>query len=65
MTTMAGVLPNAWRKSTYSLGEGECIEVNDAVPGAVRDSKDPEGPALRFSPDAWRSFTRWAAMFEV
>ncbi|MFB8235662.1 DUF397 domain-containing protein [Kitasatospora purpeofusca] len=23
---------------------------------AVRDSKDPEGPALAFPADAWRSF---------
>lgn len=23
---------------------------------AVRDSKDPEGPALRFTADAWRAF---------
>jgi len=24
---------------------------------AVRDSKDPAGPALTFTPDAWRAFT--------
>jgi hypothetical protein len=23
----------------------------------VRDSKNQEGPALRFTPDAWRAFT--------
>jgi hypothetical protein len=29
------------------------------LPGivAVRDSKDTEGPALRFSPEDWRRFT--------
>ncbi|MCM2420623.1 DUF397 domain-containing protein [Streptomyces sp. RKAG293] len=49
----------SWRSSTYSQNNGgECIEVADGIPGVVpvRDSKDPHGPALSFSPDAWRSF---------
>ncbi|MFF4380995.1 DUF397 domain-containing protein [Kitasatospora sp. NPDC001547] len=48
-----------WRKSSYSGGEGgNCIEVASGLPGSipVRDSKDPDGPALAFSPEAWRSF---------
>ncbi|MFI6843307.1 DUF397 domain-containing protein [Kitasatospora sp. NPDC050467] len=48
-----------WRKSSYSGGEGgNCIEVADGIPGAVpvRDSKDPHGPALTFTADAWQSF---------
>jgi hypothetical protein len=48
-----------WRKSSYSGGgNGECVEVGDGIPGLtpVRDSKDPEGPALAFSTDAWTSF---------
>ncbi|WP_405359530.1 DUF397 domain-containing protein [Kitasatospora sp. NBC_00085] len=47
-----------WRKSTYSNGQGDCIEVVDGIPGAVpvRDSKDPHGPALTFTADAWRAF---------
>ncbi|MFF1907669.1 DUF397 domain-containing protein [Kitasatospora sp. NPDC058218] len=48
-----------WRKSSFSGGEGgNCVEVADGVPGAVpvRDSKDPHGPALAFTTDAWRSF---------
>jgi hypothetical protein len=46
-----------WRKSTRS-GTGDCVEVTDNLPGvvAVRDSKDPVGPALAFTPDAWRDF---------
>lgn len=48
----------AWRKSTYSNNGGACIEVAggmlDVV--AVRDSKDPEGPKLAFTSDAWRRF---------
>ncbi|WP_030391337.1 DUF397 domain-containing protein [Kitasatospora purpeofusca] len=47
-----------WRKSSYSNGQGDCIEVadrlSDIVP--VRDSKDPHGPTLAFSTTAWTSF---------
>ncbi|MEV4759328.1 DUF397 domain-containing protein [Micromonospora sp. NPDC049559] len=47
----------AWHKSTRS-GDGDCVEVADKVPGlvAVRDSKDPTGAALAFSPTAWTAF---------
>lgn len=47
-----------WRKSSRSNGGGACVEVADNLPGvvAVRDSKDPSGPALTFSPEAWRDF---------
>ena len=47
-----------WRKSTYSgNGGGECVEIG-ASPGAVvvRDTTDRNGPMLRFSLAAWRSF---------
>ncbi|MFF2115979.1 DUF397 domain-containing protein [Kitasatospora sp. NPDC058184] len=46
----------AWRKSSYSNGQGGCVEVDDLSPGRVRDSKDPHGPALVFRSDAWQSF---------
>ncbi|WP_431917729.1 DUF397 domain-containing protein [Micromonospora wenchangensis] len=48
-----------WRKSTRSGGNGgECVEVAYNLPGivAVRDSKDPAGPALTFPPAAWITF---------
>jgi Domain of unknown function (DUF397) len=46
-----------WRKSSYSGGQGNCVEVAPLRDGvAVRDSKDPQGPALRFPGDAWRAF---------
>ncbi|MFE2415259.1 DUF397 domain-containing protein [Kitasatospora sp. NPDC059408] len=49
-----------WRKSSYSGGEsGNCVEVADGISDIVpvRDSKDPHGPALGFSHEAWRAFT--------
>ena len=49
-----------WRKSSWSAGNGgDCVEVARNLPGvvAVRDSKDPAGPALVFAPDEWRAFT--------
>lgn len=49
--------PEQWRKSSYSGGNnGNCVEVNDARPGTVRDSKDPDGPRLCFAPQAWSAF---------
>jgi hypothetical protein len=49
----------AWRKASYSTGNGgNCVEAASNLPGmvAVRDSKDPVGPALLFTPDAWDAF---------
>ncbi|GAB3848515.1 hypothetical protein GCM10029963_31500 [Micromonospora andamanensis] len=56
---MADLTGARWRKSTRSGGNGgECVEVADNLPGvvAVRDSKDPHGPALTFTPTAWTTF---------
>jgi Domain of unknown function (DUF397) len=47
----------AWRKSSYSTQNGSCVEVaNHAGAVAVRDSKNPHGPALIVSRDEWASF---------
>jgi hypothetical protein len=49
-----------WRKSSYSgNGGATCVEVARNLPAvvAVRDSTDPDGPALVFAPDAWKTFT--------
>lgn len=45
-------------KSSYSGSQGECVEVAINVPAhaAVRDSKNPTGPALVFSSGAWSAF---------
>ena len=48
----AGELAGArWRKSGRSSAQGNCVELA-ALPGggvAVRNSRDPEGPALLFT----------------
>ena len=48
-----------WRKSAYSNNGGNCVEVARNLPGvvAVRDSKDPDGPALILTPADWEAFT--------
>ena len=48
-----------WKKSSRSNGNGgnNCVEVavlDTAI--AVRDSKDPTGPALIFTRDEWAAF---------
>ncbi|MFD8323765.1 DUF397 domain-containing protein [Kitasatospora purpeofusca] len=47
-----------WRKSSFSGETGACIEVAGGLLGVlpVRDSKDPSGPSLVFSADAWSAF---------
>jgi hypothetical protein len=47
----------AWRKSSYSGEQGDCVEVADLTDTtAVRDSKAPHGPALTFPEAAWATF---------
>lgn len=48
-----------WRKASASTNAGNCVEVAVNLPGvvAVRDSKDPHGPALTFAPAGWQAFT--------
>ncbi|EPD62359.1 MULTISPECIES: DUF397 domain-containing protein [Streptomyces] len=52
-----------WLRSSYSTGANNCVETTVPRSGpwagllAVRDSKDPAGPALFFSPGSWTDFT--------
>ncbi|ELS51464.1 DUF397 domain-containing protein [Streptomyces sp. ISL-22] len=59
-TALPGV---RWLRSSYSTGANNCVETARPRTGpwtgllAVRDSKDPAGPALLFSPESWAGFT--------
>jgi Domain of unknown function (DUF397) len=47
----------SWRKALISVGNGACVEVapyHGMV--AVRDSKDPEGAVLTYTPKEWYAF---------
>ncbi|MGH3752792.1 MAG: DUF397 domain-containing protein [Pseudonocardiaceae bacterium] len=51
----------AWRKSSRSVGDygdqTDCVEVSELPDRiAMRDSKDPVGPVLAFTPAGWRVF---------
>ncbi len=48
-----------WFKSSHSGGSQDCVEVAFLADGTVgvRDSKNPTGPALAFTPADWDAFT--------
>ncbi|MGW7526965.1 DUF397 domain-containing protein [Streptomyces sp. NPDC054783] len=51
-----------WLRSSYSTGANNCVETARPRSGpgagllAVRDSKNPAGPALLFSAASWTGF---------
>lgn len=47
-----------WRRSSHSTGANNCVEMAVLGTGvlAVRDSKNPGGPALVFRAAAWAAF---------
>lgn len=52
-----------WFKSSHSGGGQDCVEVAHLDGGkvAMRDSKNPTGPALVFTPGEWEAFTAGVA----
>jgi hypothetical protein len=50
-----------WRKAQRSVGNGACVELAP-VDGmvAMRDSKDPDGPVLMYTPAEWGAFLHGA-----
>ena len=59
MTNAAGGAGPAWRKSSYSGGGNQCVEVATLSGGriAVRDSQNPRAGTQVFSAPAWERFT--------
>ena len=65
-----GPATGGWYKSSHSSNGGDCVEISVMAGGqasadpaasvvrllAVRDSKDPAGPRLHFTPTAWHTF---------
>ncbi|MEV4760906.1 DUF397 domain-containing protein [Micromonospora sp. NPDC049559] len=56
----SGLLPAVhWQKSRRSNPSGNCVEVAALPNGAgiaLRNSRDPEGPALIYTPDEMAAF---------
>jgi hypothetical protein len=47
----------SWQKAAGSVNAGACVEVAPAVGMvAVRDSKNPNGAVLFYTPEEWRAF---------
>ena len=47
-----------WSKSTYCADRANCVEVAELPDGGrmVRDSQNPDGPALTFTRPEWDAF---------
>jgi hypothetical protein len=51
----------AWLKSEASTASGQCVEIASAVGKiAIRDSKDPDGPILVYTPTEFSAFLEGA-----
>lgn len=55
-----------WRKASASNTNGNCVEAAPMPGGGVvvRDSKDPDGPMLRFTAAEWSAFAEGMAAGE-
>jgi hypothetical protein len=54
----AGDASTVWIKSSLSMDNGSCVEVAglDAQAIKVRNSRDPDGAVLTFTPAEWDAF---------
>ena len=50
----------SWRKSTRSIGNGQCVEAARLTDGhlVMRDSMDTSGPMILFTRTEWHAFVR-------
>ncbi|SDK45320.1 protein of unknown function [Actinopolyspora mzabensis] len=53
-----GLPGRQWRKSSYSTGTGNCLEIASSPEGfrLVRDTKDRERGPLALDTGSWRAF---------
>jgi hypothetical protein len=59
MASVADLSSARWRKSSSSMGSGNCLELAflDSGEIAVRDGKDGDvGPVLLFTASEWQAF---------
>jgi hypothetical protein len=58
MTESARTRDVTWVKSSLSFANGNCVEVSDLPGGGIgiRNSRDRQGPVLRFTSDEWQAF---------
>ena len=49
---------SCWVKSSLSFSNGNCVEVASLTGGfvGVRNSRESNGPVLRFTTDEWKAF---------
>lgn len=51
-----------WRKSSYSQGDSDCVEVTTATPGqvSIRDTKlAPNSPLVTVTTAQWHALLTW------
>ena len=55
-----------WVRSSLSFSNGNCVEVTELPGGSVgvRNSRDPQGPVLTFTPGEWDAFVGGARLGE-
>ena len=55
-----------WTRSSLSFSNGNCVEVAELPGGGIgiRNSRDPEGPVLRFTHGEWNAFLGGARLGE-
>lgn len=51
-------METAWIKASRSASAGECVEARNTSDGMIqlRDSKNPDGPTLTFTPHEWAAW---------